>query len=211
MQPHLWHDLSTDWSSIRDYGTNNAVGSTFHAPYDIVPDAGYFVSAFPNYTDTGVLREHVMRLNSSAECHAIDETSFPATCTGPDPFVASYDSSNDISDNKYNAFVAYNDFSIDICVPGDLSASPWTLSRDRQDISEDLYIKVLVGSETCQYCGLLESWGMPTNFTVRCNASTTRGYFELPNWQNDFTPGPLLSEWPDVDTLKKDFNVSQGI
>lgn len=147
-----------------------------------------------------------MRLNSSAECKAIAESAFPEICGGPDPLVASY--SSQVRAPSFYNFTNPGNFTIDVCVPGDLSASPWTLSRDRQEITEDLYIKVHVDYETVLDWGYFENGERPVNFTVHCNASTTRGYFELPNWQNDFTAGPLLEKWPDKETLKNDYNVS---
>lgn len=206
MQTYLWHDTPADWAAIGMYGTNNAMGSTFFVPNEADQTLRYFVSAFPNNTDTGVLREHVMRLNSSAECELIDETAFPKTCDGPDPLLASYSSQ---VKPQYPKFTGFGNFNIDVCVPGNQSASPWTLSRDRQDIAEDLYINVHVDYETFIAWGYLEFEGRPVNFTVHCTANTTRGYFELPNFRNDFTPGPLLEKWPDNETLWNEFNVRQ--
>ena len=209
MQTYLWHDTATDWSVIRNYGGYNAAGSTFWVPYDADADQNlrYFVSAFPNDTTTGVLREHVMRLNSSAECKSIDEAAFPETCDGPDPLVASY--SSQVKPPYGNSTIPAN-FNINVCVPGNLSASPWTLSRDRQDITEDLYIKVHVDYDTWFLVwGELGYGAGAVNFTVRCTANTTRGYFELPNFRNDFNAGPLLEKWPENETLWNDFNVRQ--
>lgn len=204
MQTYLWHDPGTDWSELGISGSSNAMGSTFFVPYDFDQKLRYFVSAFPNNTDTGVLREHVMRLNSSAECKTIDEVAFPKTCDGPDPLMASYSSQVKAPRYLYNS-TGFGNFNIDVCVPGNLSASPWTLSRDRQDITEHLYIKVHVDYETVLAWDLFGS--SPVNFTVHCTANTTRGYFELPNFRNDFTAGLLLEKWPDTETLENDFNV----
>jgi hypothetical protein len=204
MQPNLWHDPAADWSIMTDYGNNNAAGSTFFTPYNLPQyRLRYFVSAFPNTTETGVLREHVMRLNSTAHCTTISEADFPATCDGPEPFVASYHSQ--IRTSGYGNFTRSTDtFDINICVPGNKSASPWTLERDRQDISEDLYINVHVGP------GSSYAWPYSIgndNFTVHCTGNSTRGYFELPNWRNEFNVGPLIDKWPDPETLSNEFNV----
>ena len=205
LQTYLWHDPATDWSAL-DSNLGTELGSTFFVPYNQVdPDLyrklRYFVSAFPSNTETGVLREHVMRLNSTAECTTIDEAAFPSPCNGPDPLIVSYGPGT--NSGNYTGI----NLSIDVCVPGNQSASPWTLSRDRQDIVEDLYIKV--HSQPCRpHCGSINDGQLPINFTVYCQANTTRGYFELPNFQNGFTPGHLLEKWPDNETLFKDFNVS---
>ena len=203
-QPYLWPDTTTDWSTFLDGGDNNALANTFWAPYKFDQNLRYFVTAFPNNTNTGVLREHIMRLNSTAQCKAIDETAFPDTCPGVDPLVVSY------SSEVTSSYSRPGNFSIDVCVPGNLSASPWTLSRDRQDITEDIYIKVHVDYQVYEIWGSsFSANGPPANFTVHCMANTTRGYFELPNWSNDFTPGPLLEKWLDKETLENDFNVSR--
>ena len=201
-QPYLWRDPGSDWSEIGMSGSDSAMGSTFFLPYEYDQKLRYFVSAFLNNTNTGVLREHAMRLNSSAECMTIDETAFPTTCDGPDPFMASYRSQ--VRAPRYDNVPGFGNFTIDVCVPGNLSASPWTLSRDPQHITEHLYIKVHVDYAATLAWDLL---GETANFTVHCTGNTTRGYFELPNSRNDLTASPLLEKWPDVQTLESDFNV----
>lgn len=95
--------------------------STFFVPYRFDSTMRYFVSALPNNTFTGVLREHVLRLNSSAECKRIDETAFPATCDGLNPIVATYSSQ---VKNTYDNSTDLGNFEIGVCVPGDFSISP---------------------------------------------------------------------------------------
>ena len=190
-QLRLWHDPATNFGNV-DLD-EMADSNKFFWYYNSLtaPIFTYFASALPNNTNTGILREHVMRLNSTVDCKPIDEESFPSPCDGPSPFVTSFDKPGNLS--------------IDICVPGNFSATPWTLSRDRQDITEDLFIKVLVGnrSEVLDY----ELEMVVSNFTVQCTANTTRGYFELANWRNNFTAGPLIDKWPDNETLWNEFNV----
>ena len=48
-----------------------------------------FIAALPGAATTGVLREHIMRLNSTASCTSLDISGFPATCSGENPFQAS--------------------------------------------------------------------------------------------------------------------------
>jgi hypothetical protein len=167
--------------------------------------SGYFVSALPNNTVTGILRQHAMRLNSTVECTVIDESGFPLPCAGPNPLVFSYTSQNTPIFRDPETF---GNFIIDICVPRDSHNTPWTLSRNRQDISEDLFIKVHVPYETYiewTYDGGIDE---AKNITVQCTANTTRAYFELGNIRNNFTAGPLIEKWPDNETLSNDFNVS---
>ena len=144
----------------------------------------FFVSNIINGTTTGVLREHAMRLNSSVECD--NSTAFPDSCPGGQPFEASFSQASDLN--------------ISICVPGNFTASPYSLSRSRQDIVEDLYIDV-VSPPNSSFI-----FEYSRNYTVHCKASTTRGYFELGNYLNDYQPGPLIDHWPVPQNESKDFN-----
>jgi hypothetical protein len=150
------------------------------------PGAGYFVSSLLNGTTTGVLREHAMRLNSTVSCQNIPRSDFPKTCSGKRPV---------------EARVQRSWSNISICAPGDISKHPWTLSRSRQIIDEELFIDF-------QAAGSLEF--MDTlgqgNYTMHCKASTSRGYFELGNAMNDWVYGPLLEEWPDDETIENETN-----
>ncbi|KAJ6188119.1 hypothetical protein N7519_003027 [Penicillium mononematosum] len=144
--------------------------------------ANFFVTALQNGTMTGVLREHAIRLNSSAVCEKIPRARFPSTCLGKRPFQTSFSSSR---------------LDIRVCAPGEYWVSPWTLSRNRQDISEELFLDVIdrreIGSSIA-------------SFTLHCTTSTTRGYFELANYMNSQIYGPLLEKWPDAETMSQNFN-----
>ena len=152
--------------------------------------ATFFTTALPNGTTTGVLREHAIRLNSSAQCLLISRAEFPTLCPGSNPFAAEYS----LNLSEYNM-----DFSV--CSPGNRSEPPWTISRDRQDISEELYLDIF-----------MPNWiqGNPNtpggNFTLHCTSNSTRGYFELGNYQNDYIFGPLLTSWPNNTNVENDFN-----
>jgi hypothetical protein len=55
---------------------------------DPVPD--FFVAGLPVGATTGVLRQHVMRLNSSVSCEEMDPDDFPSPCPGDRPFTVSW-------------------------------------------------------------------------------------------------------------------------
>jgi hypothetical protein len=74
--------------------------------------------------NTGILREHALRLNSTTECSRIAGDQFPTTCGGTMPLTRTLDDPQNIT--------------IRICAPGNYGESPWTLSRNRQDITEEL-------------------------------------------------------------------------
>ncbi|KAJ5827341.1 hypothetical protein N7447_004104 [Penicillium robsamsonii] len=146
--------------------------------------ANFFVTALQNGTATGVLREHAIRLNSSAVCEKIPPAEFPSTCLRKRPFKTSF--SHPLLD-------------IRVCVPGEYGVFPWTLSRHRQDINEHLFLDVVDRRNV----GLSLSIA---NFTLHCTASTTRGYFELGNYMNSQVYGPLIDRWPDAETMVENFN-----
>ncbi|KAJ7682004.1 hypothetical protein DFH06DRAFT_285334 [Mycena polygramma] len=186
-QPNLWVDnpyASVD-RDIDAFVTLPNRGMFFwYGPDNGHPNDTYFVSALQNGTTTGVLRQHAMRMNSSASCESIPRASFPATCGGARPVQAAF--SNEFIDVR-------------VCAPGEIGTSPWTLSRDRQDISEELYIDLGLSSQVnVQFSA--------ANFTTKCITNSTRGYFELGNYFNGFAYGPLIEKWPAPDVLAREFN-----
>jgi hypothetical protein len=91
-----------------------------------VPD--FFVAGLPAGTTTGVLRQHLMRLNSSISCKEIDSGAFPSSCPGDRPFTMSWP--------------RVIDTDVRICVPENYTAFPWTLSRSCQELTEETYIDI---------------------------------------------------------------------
>jgi hypothetical protein len=97
--------------------------------------------------------------------------------------------------------------TIRICAPGHYGKLPWTLSRDRQDITEELYVDVWFPGDTNiipEYAGLVDF--RISNFTTLCTTTTTRGYFELPNYRNGYLTQPLNDKWPDKETMWSEWN-----
>ena len=75
-------------------------------------------------------------------------------------------------------------------MPGNLTNSPWKATRDRQDITELLYLNVTLEDKSVKT-------GITDNSTVfKVQANSTAGYFELPNYMNG-GPGPLLEKDPN--------------
>ncbi|GKZ18939.1 hypothetical protein AbraIFM66951_001899 [Aspergillus brasiliensis] len=184
VQPYLWPE---QWTTISDHDAIER--GTFLWYDETFPSEKYFVSALQNGTNTGVMPQHAIRLNSTSACEAVHPSEFPQTCPGDRPFVAN--------------LTAPDTLDIRICAPGTFGQTPWTRSRDRQDISEELWIDVvplLTGFEINQ-----------SNFTLRCTTNTTRGYFEINNYRNGNNPGPLLEKWPSQEVLKHDFNDYLGM
>lgn len=177
-QPYLWAE---NWTSISD--ANDINRGTFFWYHETMQDEIYFVSALKNGTNTGVLRQHAIRLNSSSGCVPVPSSEYPAECPGDRPFITRL-SSPDYLD-------------IRVCAPGRYGQSPWSLSRDRQDITEQLWIDVT------SYNQLGEMLILPINFTMKCTTNTTRGYFEVNNYLNGNSPGPLVEKWPSEEDMAR--------
>lgn len=143
-----------------------------------MPNSTFFVTRFANGTGTGVLREHAIQLNSTISCEPHD---FPSVCKGKGP------STLEIRRRRV---------SLSVCVPGEMGESPWSLSRNRQDIQENLYIAYNISVTVTERLAI----------TMRCSVNASLGYFELPNIMNGGRSGSLLQTWPDNKTIHEEFN-----
>jgi hypothetical protein len=192
-QSNLWNVNATyDVDSIISHREFNSQSKSlrYRVFQRVLPD--FFVAGIPVGSTTGVLRQHLMRLNSSLSCEEIDPGDFPSPCPGDRPFIVSYE--------------GVVDTDVRICVPGNYTAFPWTLSRSRQEHIEEMYIDI---KDT--YVPSNTRWNSAnppfnTSSTIRCMATTTRGYFELGNDWNNNTYGPLLEHWPDAAEMAENFN-----
>jgi hypothetical protein len=164
----------------------------FRPHYSSGTTPGFFAAGLPVDTTTGVLREHLMRLNSSIKCDEIEPSVFPSPCPGDGPFQISWGG------------VINTD--VKVCVPGNYAAFPWTLSRNRQDLLEEIYIDIKDNLVPSRGDAISADPSFNTSSTIRCTASTTRGDFELGNTWNNNTYGPLLEEWPSSTQMAEDFN-----
>lgn len=182
------------WPILPRMGENWAmnIGNTFYyyqkISFQSIP---FYVTAFPPSFNTGVLREHAIRLNTSVSCETVPRSSYPDVCPGDRPLTGEF--SNSETRNRY-------------CVSGDYTAVPWSIDRNRQDIVEELWVDNYIpyGSRISLLSSFVES--AVNNITVHCVANTTRGYFELPNFYNGDTPGALLEAWPSQEVLEREFN-----
>ena len=135
-----------------------------------------------------------MRLNSSITCDSM--TAFPAPCYGEQPFYARYTWNTSATPHVPG-------YDVRICVPGNYSSSPWGVTRDAEHIAEELFLDVR-GS-------YLESEDTPWwPFTMHCRATSTRAYFELGNYYNNYVPQPLETRWPSQDVMHDQYNDALG-
>ena len=185
--PRIVTDLSTIeagvtlpnfWRTPDDYSFRGASNLFL----DHLDDESGFVAALPADTTTGVLREHIMRLNSSVSCTNLTVAEWPSTCSGTNPFQASF---------AYSESYYEGNRTIDVCAPGDMGKHPWTFSRNRQVLSEEVFLR-FTGRDAD------EEEVYRKDDVVHCTAQTARGYFELGNAYNGETFGPMLEKWSDV-------------
>ncbi|KAJ3494093.1 hypothetical protein NLG97_g4301 [Lecanicillium saksenae] len=117
--------------------------------------------------NTGAVTQFTPRLNSTSSYEVLDDEPLPADCAPKtDALYIHYENS------RYNAT---------FCVPGNLSRSPWSFQRSRQDFTEELYIRA--------------SFGGDREYAAKIEMDTTAGYFELPSYVRK-SAGPLLQEDP---------------
>lgn len=196
VQPNLWYDRYANPLFPRgDLGTGTGTLFALYGDTDSSLDwSQFFASSIASGADTQVLRYHALRLNSSIQCDAT--TPFPSTCSGSKPFVG--DTTLAINGTDYVQFRW--------CVPGAYDVSPWTLSRDRQDIAEELFLDVVAPVASTLGQVDVNNVVRLNNFSLHCTSSTTRGYFELPSNHNQHQPGPLLEKWLSPEELAANFN-----
>jgi len=177
-EPNLWANVSTPEArkqAVRDVDNHT------------------FVASLEQGTTTGVLREHIIRMNSSVSCERMQRSAFPSICQGEQPFTRS---------------LSHGENYTRICVPGTTGLSPWTMSRNRQEITEELFLDIV---EKLEYnVGFVDERNLTSDYTLHCTVTTTRGYFELGNYRNNYTWGPLLDEWPGTEILRENFNDVNG-
>ncbi|KAL2811415.1 hypothetical protein BJX63DRAFT_444099 [Aspergillus granulosus] len=159
---------------LRQGGTFNNISS--------YPDP--FLAQLPSSFHTGLLRQFLPRINSTAQFQPIGEAEFPENCDQiPNAFFVEYTNST-----RYYDTELMQTWSLKACMPANVTESPWKATRDRHDFSEELYIDVT-----------LENYNLGYNHRAlyRITLNTTTGYFELPNYMNGGVAGFLLDQDPN--------------
>ncbi|KAJ6566051.1 hypothetical protein B0H19DRAFT_940421, partial [Mycena capillaripes] len=143
-----------------------------------------FFAQVPSGFSTGLIRQFVPRINSTARQENITKDEFPQGCDAlPGAFYVRYENVSAPND--------FPGFAFEACMPANMSAAPWRATRDRQDFSEVLYLAVNLTTAA----GLDPQ--VPTGaYFTRIRVNTSAGFFELPNYMNGGIAGPLLVEDP---------------
>ena len=181
-QPNIWQEGTPQCSSNFSYEfgvspecqqggvTFDSIAKLSH-PYVVQLPAGY---------QTGLMTQFMPRMNSSVSFLNVSQTAFPSDCN--------------TSSGAYYIEYSYNTslLNVQVCIPDGVSQSPWKATRARQDATETMFMNIHFGS--------LENMANfdrnPGNITLKLTINTTIGYFELPNYNNNGTAGPLLAKDP---------------
>jgi hypothetical protein len=187
VQPRLW-SLSNGIVSIDDIVSGDGSYSPFQTKSqntlaNLSTITEPFWAELPSGTNTGTLQQFAPRINSTATWENNSATILPEDCNpSTDAFYLHY---------EYDDVFQY---SIEICMPGDMSQSPWKNQRSRQDITEELYFKMnFSGNYDAMISYLVAEAG---TYSRKLTLHTTTGYFELPNYANGQVAGPLIEESP---------------
>jgi hypothetical protein len=145
-----------------------------------------FLAKAPNDFHTGLIRQFIPRINSTATYEQIPEAQFPRDCEKA--FGAFY------VDYQNTTFSARQDttWGLKVCMPNNNTHPLWMFNRDRQDFTEQLYLNITLAGFHYD-TGIYK---IPTASYAKITLHTTAGYFELPNNMNQGVVGPLLDKDP---------------
>ncbi len=184
------HDFQPDlWQEGTLYCSPNA-SSRFQVPEEcrhggttfenISSLLGTYIAQLPAGYQTGLMTQFMPRMNNSVAYTNVSEAEFPPNCdTIPGAYYTNF---------IYNKTV----LNLQVCMPDDMAYSPWKATRDRQDISETMFLHASYGTLRNPVTLDLN----PANATFKLVVNTTLGYFELPNYNNSGIAGPLLTKDP---------------
>ncbi|KAK1984801.1 hypothetical protein LZ30DRAFT_585431 [Colletotrichum cereale] len=173
IQENLWRDEDTQRSFMT--GENQTYNESF------------WVSAVSAGATTGPLRQHSIRLSSSAECEVADRDAFPVSCDG------------------YATFLEGFGIVVRTCMPGShTNTVNGVPPRRRQDVEETLFIDAQISAEAANSKDFLPE--PAENVTIKCVAKTTRAFFEIGNLHTGSRPSEIVDEWPADMTHFHDYD-----
>lgn len=173
------------WSANTTAHPNNPItkgngGVQFSTLEDVPQLIDPYFSPYTAGLMTGLIRQFGPRVNSTATLTAIGPGEFPTDCQNlKGAFYANY------STVQVNADSKDGDWSFTACQPAAIST--WRATRARQDFSESLYLRIALRAPVI--------FSVPAGngeWYLRVTVNTTAGHFELPNYMNGQTAGPLL-------------------
>lgn len=189
-QPNLWQEViphctplnssDADLSNQCYYG-----GTTFENMSQLL---GPYSAALPSGYHTGLIAQYMPRINSSISYDYVPSAEFSQHCnTISGGYYSQYTADKALSAYLHSkTLVNTTLLDVQICMPSDLSLSPWKATRDRQDITEEMFMNITFGISTV------------TKAIFKLVVNSTLGYFVLPNYNNSGVAGPLLPKYPHI-------------
>ncbi|OHE93791.1 hypothetical protein CORC01_10917 [Colletotrichum orchidophilum] len=173
IQENLWRDDDTHMSFVT--GEDQTYNDSF------------WVSTMPAGVTTGPLRQHSIRLSSTADCQVARREEYPASCDG------------------YATSLQGFGISVRTCMPSNNTspAAHGVPPRRRQDVDEVLYIDAQISTEAAESKDFLSEPAQ--NVTIKCVAKTTRAFFEIGNLQTGLRPSDIV-EWPSDEDMAAHFH-----
>ncbi|GIK06324.1 hypothetical protein Aspvir_001971 [Aspergillus viridinutans] len=187
VQPRLWSSANGTVSlNDKSYYTYSALQTkSQNTLANISTIADPFWAELPTSTNTGLLQQFAPRINSTPIWENNSAAIFPEDCnSSSDAFYLHYEYGQD-NDAPFQ-------YDVEICMPGNMSQSPWKNQLSRQDFSEELYFKMNFSGDG----GMLNYVPRPGTYWRKLTLHTTTGYFGLPNYANGQVPGPLIEKSP---------------
>lgn len=154
-----------------------------------------YLAPLPVGFHTGLLKQFLPRINSTVTFEAITAEEMPLGCGEmPNAFYAHYADAHYTKDN--DTYDIARNWSIEACMPGDHSVSPWKNTKLRQNFTEELYLNLSVRGYGDRVFGETPD-SLRHGGIFKITSRTTAGYFELPNYMNKGKPGTLIDGDPD--------------
>jgi hypothetical protein len=190
VQPRLW-SMDNATLSMNKFQIDTGLSTPFQTTAqntlaNITSIDRPFWAELPSGINTGLQpQQYAPRVNSTVTWMNNSVSNLPDECN--------------FSSDAYYIRYEYHDifqYSIEICMPGNMSQSSWKNERARQDLHEELYLKMNFSGD---YDVDVLRGGLPVTpgiYSKKLTLDTTTGYFELPNYENGQVPGPLLSGNP---------------
>lgn len=188
VQPRLWsRDNATiskwDYSWTRD-SDDTLLAKSQNTLVNITGNPDLFWAQLPSTTNTGLVQQFAPRINSTAKWENVTNDMLPANCNpSSDALYIQY---------MYQYYEIFG-YDIEICMPRNMTKSPWNNERSRQDFGEELYLRMNFSSNGSLSSPKYVEAGI---YTKKLSLRTTLGNFELPNYANGGTPGPLIDGNP---------------
>ncbi|KAM0311517.1 hypothetical protein ACHAO8_007126 [Botrytis cinerea] len=187
IQPNLWNPSN---SSISHSNESPSADISAGLQQRLSNSSTSWYAIQHNTYNNGMYNSTGLRMNTSITCFIIPQRQFPTVCPGISPWTTSINL-NTVDNSMYIEYAGYaiSGLSLNVCVPGNKFAFPWSVNRTLQTIEELLYLDIGwsmkdIGYEPTEIESL-------KNYTQKCIAETTFGYFNLPTYGNN-RAGPLL-------------------